>query len=222
MSWRLFLSLAGLGAGWTAGNRFYQQLQSRAGWCLHGEGPLWDSLALARKFLNGSPAPSLASLWEIYQKIQHARLFEKIKFYYTGNGGVCVCLKTRSPLALVSLPGRQYYVDASGQALEVIRPLPLPIIEALRWDTLALHTFAEWWASNPWFYQATSHLNQRTDGVWVGHLEIAPEDFILGRSEHLGIALSQWRVYLQRVQPLLGANSCKEVLLFVPGQIICR
>ncbi|MEN2991948.1 MAG: hypothetical protein ABDH91_00135 [Bacteroidia bacterium] len=222
MIWRSLLSIVGLGVGWTAGDRFYRQLQSQAGWCLHGEGPLWDSLAIAQKFLDSSTRPPFASLWETYQKIQREGLFEKIRFSYTGKGKVCLWLSTRKPLALVSLPGRQYYMDESGHRLEAIRPLSLPIIEALRWDTLALHTFAKWWASNPWFYQAVSHLNQRTDGVWVGHLEIAPEDFILGRSEHLGIALSQWRVYLQRVQPLLGANSCKEVLLFVPGQIICR
>ena len=216
------LGIAVLGVGWKAGDDYYSLLQAQGQWYITGQGLLWDSLWVVRQIeaLDGNTPQE--RLWHFYQDMHEMKLFRKINVYYTGKGQVYIQSILREPVARLVLPVRQYYVDKEGVRLPLVRSLDLPLIEAHKWDSTAIALFLSWWEQNPWYHRAVSRLKELPDGQWIGFLEMSPEVFWLGRVSHLGIALQQWDVYLRLLQPKLGAQYCKKVILFIPNQIICQ
>ncbi|GIV22776.1 MAG: hypothetical protein N3A68_08140 [Bacteroidia bacterium] len=216
------LGIVILGAGWKAGEAYYAFLQTRNKWYITGQGLLWDSLWISRQIEAIESSTQQERLWLFCQEMHKMQLFRKINVYYTGKGEVCIEGILREPVARVALPMRQYYVDREGARLPCVRSLDLPIIEAHKWDSTAIATFLGWWEKKPWYHRAVSRLKELPDGQWIGFLEVAPEIFWLGRVPHLDIALQQWDVYLRSLQPKVGIQYCKNVILFIPNQIICQ
>jgi hypothetical protein len=207
---------------WIGGEIYYETLRLRGGWRIEGKGALWDSAWIMQHVAAQASFPPAERVWRLQQELKDTRLFSHITIYYTGRGEGRLRAITREPAARVMLPLRQYYLSWEGERLPLVRPLPVPLISAPRWDSTAFAHFLSWWKLNPWYSQATSLLYQDPRGVWHGYLEIAPETFVLGRTPHLPTALSQWDVYLRSLQPKLGGRTCKSVLLYIPKQIVCQ
>jgi len=208
--------------GWAGGDAYYLQLQKAGRWQLEGEGPLWDSVWLARHLEAYQQGDEPLSVWPLYQALEETRLFAGLRFWYTGQGQRKVSARTRTPMARVVLPMRQYYLDPEGHRLPIVHPLDLPILSATRWDSVAFAAFLAWWKAAPFYHRALSYSYQDPQGVWHAHLQVTPETFVLGRTESLPQAFAQLDVYLRLLQPKLGAFACKTVLLHIPNQIVCQ
>lgn len=208
--------------GWAAGDAYYGHLQRTSRWELQGEGPLWDSAWVARHLQAYQEGDAPLSIWPLYRALEETHLFAHLRFRYTGKGQGKVQALTRTPMARVVLPVRQYYLDTEGNRLPVVRPLDLPILSVLRWDSVAFAAFLTWWKAAPFYHRALSSCHQDSRGVWQAHLEVMPETFVLGRSESLPRAFAQLNVYLRLIQPKLGGFVCETVLLHIPDQIICQ
>ncbi len=208
--------------GWAVGDGYYSQLQQRGRWELQGEGPLWDSAWVARHLEAYQEGDAPLSTWLLYRALEETHLFAQVRFRYTGKGQGKVQALTRMPMARVVLPVRQYYLDTEGNRLPIVRPLNLPVLSALRWDSVAFAAFLAWWKAAPFYHRALSYAYQDPRGVWQAHLEVMPETFVLGRTEALPRAFAQLDVYLRLLQPKLGGFACKAVLLYIPNQIICQ
>lgn len=209
-------------AVWVGASWYYDTLLRQGRWVVEGVGLLWDSVWVMRHIEAHGTSGQRWDVWGVWVDFERQGLFEGMALSYGGRGCYRFWAATRDPAALIQLPGGLVYVDKAGKRLPFTRPLAMPVLEMPRWDSLAIATFLAWWQSEPLAYALTSHLCQRPDGVWQWFGQIFPETFTFGRTEDLAIAVSQWRVYLERLQPKIGAQTCKNVLLYIPGQIVCQ
>lgn len=217
-----FFSLALFSAGWALGDGYYIKIRKSGSWYLSGEGMLWDSAWVLRHIRAVETESPSEWIWQVAQALRAERVFEKLRFSYTGKGDGRIYACTREPLARVVLPLRQYYVDKEGERLPFVKPLDLPVIEVQRWDSIAIREVLRFWQEKPLYTQLISRLYQDQTGVWQLHTEISSETFVLGRTPHLRTALEQFDVYLRSLQPHLGGHTCKVILLYIPNQIICQ
>lgn len=218
------LFLLGLGAVvgvWLGGARYYTHIMKQGEWDIVGLGGVvrHPELERVRQRMAGLPENWL---WSVRQQLLEEIGARKIGVTFKAQGGGTIHIEMRKPIARVALPLRHFYVDGEGYRFSPLRTLDLPLLEMPRWDSTAIFTFLRWWETNSWYHRAVSCLRQDAEGIWHGYLEIAPERFVLGRTEDLAIALRQWDIYLQVLQPRIGAHRCSAVLLYVPGQIICQ
>lgn len=214
--------LIGFPAGWAIGDNYYIEMRKQGHWILRGEGALWDS-AWALRHIRAVEVESPSEwIWTVYQALRTEKAFEELHFSYTGQGNGKIYARTREPVARVSLPLRQYYVDAHGERLPFVLPLDLPIIEASRWDSIAISEILNFWSKNRIYHLMTARIYQDSRGVWKVYTETSSETFVLGRTEHLPTAFAQLDVYLRSLQPQIGGHACKSVLLYIPDQIVCQ
>lgn len=217
----LLLGVGMAGGVWIAGARYYGYIMERGEWDVVGLGGVvrHPELDQIRRSMRGSPQ---TWIWSVRQRLLDEIGARKVEVSFKAKGGGTVQIEMRRPMARAVLPLRHFYIDGEGYRFLPLRTLDLPLIEMPRWDSAAVFTFLRWWEAQPWYHRAVSCLRQDAAGVWHGYLEIAPEHFILGRTEDLSVALRQWEVYLKVLQPRIGAHRCSSVLLYVPGQIICQ
>ncbi len=207
---------------WGGASWYYDSLLRRGEWVIVGEGALWDSAWVVRHIEAHGERGRGWDLWGLWFDFARQGLFERLALSYEGRGGYRLKARTRTPMAIIQLPGGLAYVDKAGKRLPFTRLMAIPVLEMPRWDSLAVATFLAWWYRDSLAYALTSHVYQGPDGLWQWFGQIFPETFILGRTEDLATAISQWRVYVERLQPRIGALTCKKVLLYIPGQIVCR
>ncbi len=219
---KTFLLGSGFLGSWALGDGYYMKMRKQGRWILQGEGTLWDSSWALRHIRAVEANSPSAWIWAVYKALREEEAFQSLHFSYTGRGDGRIIARTQEPVARVSLPLRQYYISAEMKRLPFIKPLDLPIIEAPRWDSTAFEIILDFWRNNPIYYQATSRIYQDSDGIWHAYLEISPETFVLGRTEHLQTGFAQMPVYLRSLQPKIGSFTCKTVLLYIPDQIVCQ
>ncbi|MCS6895990.1 MAG: hypothetical protein NZZ60_07610 [Bacteroidia bacterium] len=212
----------GFFGGWIVGDGYYVKMRSSGKWILHGEGPLWDSAWVMRHiYAVRAPSPSMW-IWSVSEALGEQQVFEAIKFHYTGKGDGRIYARTRTPIARVNLPIREYYLDAQGRRLPFVRPLDVSIVDAPRWDSIAFEHILELLREKPLYREMISRIYQEIDGVWHMHSEVSSETYVLGRTPHLRVGLRQLDVYLHSFRPMVGGNACKKVILYIPDQIICQ
>lgn len=219
---KALLLICGFSGGWALGDEYYMKMRRQGRWILQGEGTLWDSVWAHRHIQAVEAGTPSAWIWAAYKALSEEEAFQRLYFSYTGRGDGRIVARTQEPVARVSLPLRQYYLSADVKRLPFIKPLDLPIIEAPRWDSTAFGAILDFWARNPSYHQLTSRIQQGSDGLWRAYLEISPETFVLGRTEHLQTGFAQMTVYLRSLQPQIGGFTCKTVLLYIPDQIVCQ
>ncbi|MCS6790411.1 MAG: hypothetical protein NZ580_05480 [Bacteroidia bacterium] len=218
------LFLLGLGAAvgvWLGGASYHAYIMERGEWDIVGLGGVvrHPELEQIRRRMTGS----LESwLWAVRQQLLNEIGARKVEVTFKAQGGGTIQIEMRKPVARAVLPLRHFYIDGEGYRFLPLRNLDLPLVEMPRWDSVAVFTFLRWWETQPWYHRAVSCLRQDAEGIWHGYLEVAPERFVLGRTEDLPVALRHWETYLKVLQPRIGAQRCSAVLLYVPGQIICQ
>lgn len=218
----LFLLGLGMAGGmWVAGARYYARIMEKGEWDIVGLSGVvrHPELVRIRQSMQGLPS---SWIWPVRQQLLDEIGARKVRVSFKAQGGGTIQIEMRRPVARVVLPLRHFYIDEEGYRFLPLRTLDLPLVEMPRWDSTAVFTFLRWWKAQPWYHRAVSWLRQDAVGIWHGYLEIAPEHFVLGRTEDLPIALRQWEVYLKVLQPRIGARRYSSVLLYVPGQIVCR
>ncbi|MEN3041538.1 MAG: hypothetical protein ABDH66_08390 [Bacteroidia bacterium] len=217
----LSVSLGFVG-GWILGDQYYTEMRRMGRWILRGEGPLWDS-AWVMRHIQGVKTPSPSQwIWAISEALRKEQAFQSVHFYYTGKGEGRIYARACVPVARIKLPVRQYYIDTAGKRLPFVRPLDLPIVEALRWDSVAFAYILTFLQEKPLYRKLISRIYQEVDGTWHMHSEFGSETYVLGRTAHLPVGIYQLDVYLQSLQPKLGGHTCKRVILYIPSQIICQ
>ncbi|MCX7763798.1 MAG: hypothetical protein N2253_02760 [Bacteroidia bacterium] len=209
-------------AGWAISDAYYLQMRRQGKWFLRGEGILWDTSWVFRHIRAVEADSPSEWMWNFYQTLREQGIFEHVRFIYTGRGDGYIYARTRRPMARVRLPLREYYIDAEGKRLPFVQPSDLPIIEAPRWDSTAFGLILGFFHENPIYQQLVSRLYQDSQGIWHAYLETSSEVFIMGKTEHLPIALKQLGIYLRLLSPYIGGHTCKTVLLHIPDQIVCQ